>query len=338
MPAGVVVDDELVETYFAPDWVKSYRRSAAEPLTTNQRLVFVLLSDTIQEHRSSNHDDALSALVVWGLIGPAMAGIGFLLLMALYYSSHWLLGSGTDWVLYPSVGLVVAAVLAIRKDHQQMTVDFTYDNDANIRGLNLGRLHNIFERDQVPMTMLAYLAGLIGVQAGLLHYTSDHLSVGGYEDGYDGFGIAFDNLFRGIFLDVFDIYGLYVNRPVEYTTFSATVFLIFRTSMNLLFVYSIYVLFQWFRMRGIFRGLPTSRVTSAQLTGWMNRVRRENNRWSRWYFDEFVFFLVCERFLSGNYEHVRQLTRRFPRLRVDDRIRRLFVDDSGQLLFEGYRQ
>ena len=338
MPAGVMVNDDVVEDEFVWDLQQRYSLSKGEQLTANQRLLYVLWTDAIAEHREPKHDNPIAAIFVWGAIGPAMAAICFFIIAALYYSLHWLLGAGTDWVLYLSVALVIWAVLEVRKDHREMTIGFARnEDDAAINRLNFGRLHNVLERDQVPMAMLAYLAGLIGLQAGLWHYTSGHLGVEDYAGWQDGFGIACDNLCRGIFFDVFDIYGLYVNRPFNYTVFSATVLIFFRTAMNLLFVYSLYLLYQWLRLGRFFKGLPKGKVTSTQLIQWMNRVTHQHNRWSRIFFDEFVFFMICLRFLSGQYDHVRLLTRRFPRLRVESDLRRLFVSPSGDLLFEGYR-
>ena len=52
------------------------------------------------------------------------------------------------------------------------------------------------------------------------------------------------------------------------------------------------------------------------------------------FFDEFMFLVLASQYLRGHFDLVQQTTHLFPRLRVDARVRALFLDNGGKKVFE----
>ena len=94
----------------------------------------------------------------------------------------------------------------------------------------------------------------------------------------------------------------------------------------------LYQLYQRWRLRRLFRDYYSAGADS--LATWIEEKVADEYSWPSRFFDEFMFLALAGQYLRGNFDFVRQVSRQFPRLRVTARVRDLFLDRKGQLLFD----
>ena len=166
-----------------------------------------------------------------------------------------------------------------------------------------------------------------------MSYTRTHLGISD-EAAKRSFKLCLDNFLQAVFPNVFELYG---GPGFDHNFWSATSFFVFRTAYTALFVYGVYLVAVKFKARRCFAGFPVQNPGYAAVIDWLRGLSRVENSWMLDHFDEYLFLRITAEYLDGNFAAVRRLSASFPRLKVGDETRRLFVDDAGELLFEGYR-
>ena len=200
--------------------------------------------------------------------------------------------------------------------------------------ISLGRLAVAFETNRMETSILGVL---IGAQWGLLGCGHWHMGMPLESmTGSQAFGYAFDNFTHAMLGDICELYGWEVMPPFRHTVWSATTFCIFRTAVSLLTLLWVRLLWHKFLARRLIRDFPAD-CTYLQMVDWLRGLSKSEGSWMLQFFDEFLFLRVAGEYLAGDFAAVQRLSREFPRLRVDDEVRQLFVDGSGQTLFEGFR-
>ena len=340
-----IITDAEVEQQFVESIGDRYLDIRPGDMTENQWLMFVLVSNELSARavESDSHDGPQTQSRLKALFDNLFSRLFMALVMVpltcaaigvVYLSCHWLLGDGTDWVLYFITGLLFFGARLVHNDESSANhhISLRY-NDGLVSQLNLGRLSGSFS-NSYESSMILFAA--FGMQMGLIQFTSDNLGVEDLNGFWDAAAFTMDNWCRGLFLYVFDLYEIYVARPVSLSIFSATVFFVFRIAMTGLTILTIAHMVQYLKTLRLLLSLPTEEMTLQQLLNWFVEVRRRYMRWSRDVFDELIFLVVVEQYIRGQFDRVRQITRLYPRLDVNDDVRCLFVDNDGEIAFEGY--
>jgi hypothetical protein len=304
-------------------------------LAPPQRIVFALLVRTLQSYRNDRF------LVVFGFVMMpffAVAGVigGFLAMMA----AALLLSTMGRWAdvelgyaLYAiPVFMVVFALFNKSLEHGREIV-FRHDR-GKIDGLELGRLHEIFETSE-PSAMGLFLGLCFGAQLGLLQFTPDHAGLPLVGDWIECFLLTLDNACHGIFLDTFELYDLHWGAKPVHTFYSATIFYAFRLAFDAFALLYIFGAYRRYRLRLLFRGFPYDPRRVADLLDWIEARCGDEHRWPRQYFDEFLFLMLAKEYLRGNLTLVRQVSLQFHNLAVADDVRSAFVGPRGDSVFRG---
>jgi hypothetical protein len=183
---------------------------------------------------------------------------------------------------------------------------------------------------------LAFFLGVgLGVQTSLLHYTSDHVAVPGYAGGWwDSLSLTLDNLFHGVFIYVCELYDWHLAHRVNHSTWSATVFLAFRLSYDVIIIIMVVALFQRRRVGHLMRKANdlVASPTPRKLVEYLRACCYGGLGWAKTYHDEFIFFCLVEKYLSGQYEECRVLGELFPDIGIPEGVRALFIDPAGRRL------
>lgn len=329
---------EDIEDSFHESTYRAVQREELAHLTLTQRLVYLLtarsLAGIAEERREQGKVGQfftipLLAIIIYWMTWACMA-IG-------YYLTHWLLGTGTDWVLY-FLGLFIPFIaFSMKKEEESRRIYMLTDGGESFQErFVLGHLENIGRQDAVS-NMAVCIAMIAGAQAALIQYSSNHLGIPNVDGAWTAGLITLDNFSRAAFLDLFDIYGIWFAEPIEHSIWSATVFFLFRCGMGAAVAYAVYSFFASFRLMRLLRRVPRRELQLPELLEWLDRIR--GSHWSRVFPDEYVFLLAVQEYLQGSYDGVRALTERYPRLQVADYTRRrIFTDEEGQSVFGGYRQ
>ncbi len=203
-----------------------------------------------------------------------------------------------------------------------------------IDSVRIGRLDSIF-RPRRLQTGIGLLGLLFGLEVGVINAANEHLGFGDRDTIGDQTLIAIDNICYGALLDTFELYGISVTQPVEHTTASATVFLVFRTASDVLILFLIFVLIQRRRFKGIVARFPI-RVEpgTEELVHWIDRLLIDKAGWMRRFPDEMLYLLLVQKFLEGKPMTMRQIAFDWPRLRLTPEVRMLFVDDNGNCILD----
>jgi len=302
-----------------------------------QRIVFALLVRTLQGYRSDRF------MVVFGFVMmPFFAVAGFLGGLLAMTGAHALLSSlgrlGDVELGYALYAIPVFVLLFARwnksQEHEREIV-FRLEG-GRVDGLELGRLHEIFETSE-PSTLGLFLGVCFGAQMGLLQFAPDHagLPIGG--GLVESALLTLDNACHGIFLDTFELYDLHWGEKPDHNWWSATVFYAFRLAFDAFALLYFLGAYRRYRLRHVFHGFPHDPRRVADLLDWIDARCGDEHRWPRQYFDEFLFLMLVKEYLRGNLALVRQLSLQFPRIAVSDGVRSAFVGPDGDVIFRGIR-
>jgi hypothetical protein len=323
-------EEDAEEPY---DEEELYDEPAGPSLLSSQRTVFILLRQSLVDFHDYRHDLPRMVLIlppVLVLICLA-AFVAQVLLGLLGAGLHYLTGVSLNLLLYITPLIPLLMVLDLKQGMTKKAIRLQKDGEWLVR-FELGRLWATCEIYEIGGALL-FLAVLIGLQAGLLYGTTDHLGLPTAATLPGCWLLTIDNLCHGVFFDVFEMYDIHLGGKVEHSTFSATTFYAFRLSFDALVAVTIYRLWMRFRIRELVGSIPREDVTSAELAEWIARRCGDEERWPRLFFDEFIFLLLVSEYLRSNFEMVVHLSRRFSRLEVADEVRDLFTDPAGNPLF-----
>jgi hypothetical protein len=312
-------------------------------LSWQRRRVYALITQTFAKHRQELSDSRWYVfgrlLVIWPVLGYYT---GYLSVAGVYYALHWLLGTGTNYVLYTFVvcGLGVAYILRFALQDQDIGVAGRQDKENKVflnHRFSWGRYQDAFDDSQ----MLFYLMGfstLFGLQVGLQAFTDGHLGLPIEGRQAECFWITLDNLCHGVFLDVCELYDLRLTDKLTHSFWSASVFLFFRLGFNAMLVLAVYHFVWYLRLRHFFRGYPEdAELTPATLSAWVRRLAADERHWAHTYSDEFIFLLMVDEYLQGHDYTVRSLHHRFPQLSISDKARNMFIGRGDEWLLYDHR-
>ncbi len=304
-------------------------------LAPPQRLIFALLVRTLQAYRSDRF------MIVFGFVMmPFFAAVGFLLGLLMMTGGHLVLGAARGlaevelgYALYAVPLFVLVFARWIKS--QEKAREITFHREAGkVDGLELGRLHEIFETSE-PSTLGLFLGICFGLQMGLLWFSPDHgglpIAGGPRECGL----LTLDNACHGIFLDTFELYNFHWGEKPAHTYRSATVFYAFRLAFDAFTLLAVYGGYRRYRLRGLFRGFPHDPRRLSDLLDWMETRCGDEHAWPRQYFDEFLFLMLAKDYLRGNLATVRQVSRQFPWLAISDEVRAAFIGPDGETTLRG---
>lgn len=299
-------------------------------LSIEQRTLYVLLNRTLDVYTSETGLLILgySCIPLLVVVGAAIAYLGMAAVYGLLYLSN-LTNLAYTLYLLPLLMLMFAREMEALA-RKKRTVDLSEFKGA-VERMTLGRLDDIFNFG-APGNTGFWLGAAFGFQFGLLHFTPNH----GFLPIDGGFGQCFlltlDNLCHGLFLFLFDIFNIHLAGRFDHGTWSGTIFYFFRLAYDALALLLVYQLYQRWRLRRLFRNYYSG--DAASLATWIEERVADEFGWPGRFFDEFMFLALAGQYLRGNFDFVRQVSRQFPRLRVTARVRDVFVDLKGQLLFE----
>jgi hypothetical protein len=270
-------------------------------------------------------------LAVMPVVGAAA---GLAAIAVTYFAGHWLLGDWTDVALY-DVALLAAVLVGLRRWRTRdaairLALDAT--GKAHDR-IVLGRLDEALELRQIRH-VLAALAGLAGMQTGILYYSHDHLGLAGADSLRTCAWLTLDNVCHGVFLDVFDLYDLHLADPPQHTAWSASIFLAFRVGYDLLFLVLIYHVYLACSVLHLTKKVPEPSGDLGAFAGWLESNCRHERSSPRRFFDEMAFLVIAASYLSDDPSVAHLLCERFPRLRLAAPIRALLVRPDGTAMFD----
>src|SRR5262249_6714605 len=117
-----------------------------------------------------------------------------------------------------------------------------------IDGLELGRLSTYCDITEVGVLMVVLLV-LLGLQAGLLYGSLEHLGLPGARTLGGCWLLTLDNLCHGLFFDVFEMYDIHLGDKGEPSVFAASVIYAFRLAYDACIAVILYDLYQRYRLR-----------------------------------------------------------------------------------------
>lgn len=280
-------------------------------------------------------------MVVLGFIMmPFFAVAGFLGGLLTMTAAHVLLDALSRWadadldyVLYAIPLFIFFFARWSKSLEREREIAFHFEG-GRVNGLELGRLHEIFETAE-PSTMGLFFGICFGVQIGLLQFTPDHGGlpiVGGWVECAL---LTLDNACHGIFLDTFELYNLDRGEKPNHTYWSATIFYVFRLAFDAFALLYIFGAYRRYRLRLLFRGFPHDPRRLDDLLDWIEARCGDKHCWPRQYFDEFLFLMLAKEYLRGNLALVRQVSLQFPNLALSADVRSVFVGPKGDVIFRG---
>jgi hypothetical protein len=327
-------EEKVPKRYFSGRVIWLCKNKAFPGASVWQRVIMGNLVRTFEQY-----DLPWLALPVVYAIAPIGAAVlavaGYLFMMLAYWlftSVGWLLGDWTDNLPYVVPLLLALAIRYVEPWMQESEVKFEV-REGRYDGFDLGRIGDIF-RLSMPALLGIFFGLLFGMQVGLIHYTRNHVGLE-VEGGLgQSFLLALNNVCHGVFLDTFEIYNINLAGRIQYGFWPGTLFYIFQLGYDLLAALIFYSIYQRYALRKVLRGMPDPNEDSAATwLAWIQNLCAHRNRWSRKFFDEFLFLAMAEAYVRGQFEAVRVIGDQFPRLLVSREVRRMFVGPNGEALF-----
>jgi len=199
--------------------------------------------------------------------------------------------------------------------------------------ISLGRLSVALDTNRMESVLLGVLIGtqwaLLACGRWPMGMPVEKMTLG------TALGYTFDNFTHGVLGDICELYDWRIMPEFQHTFWSATSFSIFRTAASVLALLWIRLAWQRFLARRLFRQFPAN-CTYQGMIDWLRGLSRTEQSWMLSNFDEFLFLRIAGEYLANDFSAVQRLTTEFPRLRVDNNVRELFVDAEGHILFQGF--
>ena len=221
--------------------------------------------------------------------------------------------------------ILVASLFRIQVGSKYITVNQGKTVDRFIPG----RLEGIFHPR--AMRILVRLFGLLfGLELAVIHFGLAGMGLPERTGLGDQVLLAVDNFCYGALLDIFELYGISLTDPVEHTVFSGSVFLLFRTSFDVLLVFLIFVLLQRRGMQVMLDRFPGDEPVSVKaLVKWLDRMLIDKEAWIRRFPDEIVFLMLVMNCLAGQDDTVRSIVAEWRGLLVTPMTLRRLVDSQN---------
>jgi hypothetical protein len=310
-------------------------RRDLQQLPPPRRVVYALLVAALEKLRPHLLGSILSALIIPFFVVFAIA-VGFALMGVVHLAAVALASIGIaagHILLYLLPGFVILSAYYFKQSSKLDPITLGRNETNKVDHIKLGRLDGIFNVAS-PATSLFYFGVLLSSQVALLFFLPDHLGVSREGTFVECLLLTLDNLCHGVLLDTFEIYDIHLAGRVQHDWWSGTVFYFFRISYEAFLLIAGYQLWRHYSMRRLFRRLPNHWRSVDFVIEWIEHASRTEGDWAREFLDEFMFLSLAGAYLAGDDDMLRDINRRFPWLRIDEEVRRLFVDRHGERLFE----
>jgi hypothetical protein len=320
----------------------------SEEIKSRQEHATSLISDQPRQrfyamitHRLEHYKRDLARKFNWIFVISFLAFISgfvgsYLILSLIYVLTGWLLPDQVHHlIMYALSAGILAFGFIIKIVAEEEEVTPKKPENGVIKAWSWGRLDNIIDPNASSAFCL-FLGILVATQVCMLQHHTTHLDLGEAMSFTQAFVLSIDNLLHGICLDILEMYQLHLSAlDTKPPTFTTTVFLIFRLVYDALFLMWLYLLYQRYQLRDIFKEYPTGAQQDIEpLLKWMQSLCAHPKGWVRRFTDEFIFLMMCEEYLRGNYEVVKHLGVQFNSLRVSDEMRLMFIHpETGEELF-----
>ena len=330
MKGHVVAEEEFGSRYATP--VQDvYDSLEGTSLSANQKLVSALLLNTLRGYRRGHFRRSEAGTGLLRLLVVVFIAISILawVLMARGARAVYRPTFNTDVGFYSMTLLGVICLSAIRLLWSfPGTVTLAKGRtgrgkEASISGFHLGQIDHFLDPKDLNLVVFS-LTFLIVMQVTLLSFTRNHCGIAFDGSFLTSLLLTLDNVFHGIFLDVCELYGLRLAGKIEHNYWSASFFLFFRLGYDAMFLLLVYLGWQKWSTRKLFRELPKN---SDELVAWLDTGLEKT--WFKKSPTEYTFLTLAREYLSGRYDVVRTISSEFPQLGIHDEVRMLFVDDEG---------
>ncbi len=311
-------------------------RRDLQRLSEPRRRIFALLVASLETLRPNLIYSLITLIVMIPFIVVVALGIGLALMFAIWLAALALEQAGIlqgYYLLYFPPGFVILTAYYTKQSVKTDPVVLGKNEKDEAERIQLGRLDAIF-RLSAPATTLFFLGVLFSLQVGLLYFMPDHLGITQEGTLVECLLLTTDNLCHGVFLDTFELYDIHLAEKVTHDWWTATVYYLFRISFEAFALIAAYQLWRHYAMRRLFHALPRHWRNVDFVLQWIEEATRTEGDWAREFLDEFLFLVLTGAYLSGDDEMVRDVDRRFPWLRIREDVRRLYVDEYGDRLFE----
>jgi hypothetical protein len=298
--------------------------------TSQQRIVSALLLRSLEDCKPTVVGYVASVITA-GLLIPLFLGVGFFVVMIVYYPLVWadhLFGDkgASSYLLLLGLLLVVAAFKKVGQEEEIVA----RRKEGRIAGLKLGRLHDTFSGG--ASTTLLLLGLVMGWHAGLLFLAPKVCGLSFEPSASQAWFLALDTVTLGKLGDVLDALGGAVPRH-DPGFWSDVVFQVFQAADGAMIALFAYQLYQKWKLRRLLDGLPTPFRGAGAFARWVDDQCRNDRAWPRQLFDELMFLSVASLYVNGHWGAARELTRRFPWMRVAPDVRGLLLDRQGKTVF-----
>jgi len=177
---------------------------------------------------------------------------------------------------------------------------------------------------------------MIGVESGLIAFTPNH--------GFLNFAeppsyasctfYAIDHHCQNLLSKLLEPQDIHAIGPYETNFLSNLIFFLFRISLEILIVVFILWAFWRIRIKRFFHTFPSHLDDFSVLADWIEHLSRHSYRLPSRFHDEFVFIMLAEEYIRGDYAIVNQVSRQFPHINVSPEVVSLFVNEQGSLIFD----
>lgn len=275
--------------------------------------------------------DAILSIAIYPIFAPLV----LMIVGTLSFYLHWWGAIAIEpiaAVLDPSVSLItilipiIAILVAFRLFRTQFkeSIALNMNNDS----LKLGRLRGVFSPGS-QLLLFAVFSYLIGAQAGLLYGVPGHFGVKTDGSFLHCLAMTIDNVFFGVFLDFFELFGFSFSEKISHNLISGTFFFSFRIAFELISLTIVFKAVQAYRLRHIvsWRGLkslePVLFLTDLQ------KLVTDESAMSRRFFDEIMFLSMGSQYLMGDFVGLKELEGAIGESSIDPTALQLFLDDQG---------
>ena len=295
-----------------------------------QRLVFAVVHRTLSEYHRWHNQSLTSSMRLLGVAVLLGVPVGFGLIAGVEFGLRPTLGDNTVYAVLGTASAAILVAVAIRLKASSKSVRFF--SGSQIDRLKIGRLEVVFHSRPVR-SLVFILALLMGMEVGVFWLLRDELNFAGPQGLSGSIVVAVDNMCYGVFFDLFELYRISLSDPIEHNTLSSSVFLGFRTAFDVVLVYFVYVVIVRSRMTQFISRFPAAEEPDVErLQWWIDRTVIDKAGWIRQFPDEIVFLMIVDRFLAGDASSVHDLAEQWPQIKVDQRVKDVFVSD-GKVVF-----
>jgi len=241
--------------------------------------------------------------------------------------------NGPSWIIYTIASIPLAGTLVL-------ILRWKYELYSRIYYEVIGKAPHVrFSRFDAAMGLAwpgyaLILGSVIGIQAQLLHSTTDHWGLTISGDWLQCVTISLDNVCHGDSLEACSLQELRFSRPITHSKTSATLFFLFRFACDALVIILCCAL--WSRRKVAHLAVTIDRYlvepNSKNLIAYLRHVCYKSKSWAKAYHDEFLFFCLVEKYLSRRYQECRLLMGLFPEANIPQEVLKWFVDAKGRPL------